>query len=278
MKHEIICGIYGIKNLINNKMYIGQAIDIYRRWKEHTTDLNKGIHYNLHLQRSWNLYGQDNFEFLILEICSEDELNSKEMFYVEQFDAYKNGYNQTCGGDGSLGYKHSQDVIKKMTKIQIERFQDIRNRKILRDAHEFESKPIYQIDFNGNIVKEWSSANWAAKMLGYSQARIYEALNHRNRKKTYGGYIWIYVDKYDPLTFDVDWYIKRNWNYKTFYQYDSNHNLVNIWESVLKAEEHGFLRSGIYKVNNKNKTYKGFYWTDKMLNEGRESNSGTSNG
>ena len=91
MKHEIICGIYGIKNLINNKMYIGQAIDIYRRWKEHTTDLNKGIHYNLHLQRSWNLYGQDNFEFLILEICSEDELNSKEMFYVEQFDAYKNG-------------------------------------------------------------------------------------------------------------------------------------------------------------------------------------------
>lgn len=276
MKKEIVSGIYCIRNTINNKMYVGESIDIYRRWHEHIQDLRDGIHTNTHLQRSWNKYGEENFEFNILEECEEDKLFEREKYWIEAYDAFHNGYNQTEGGEGCFGYKHTKETIEKIKKIKTIQFQDIKNRENLSKVHEFESLPIYQIDFDGNIIKQWSSANWAAKILGYSQTRIYEALNHENRKKTYGGYIWIYVDKYDPSTFDLEWYIKRNWNYRTFYQYDSNHNLINIWENVLEAEKHGFLRNGIYKVNNKNKTYKGFYWTDKKLNEGRESNSGKS--
>lgn len=270
MSKEIISGIYCIHNIVNNKMYVGESIDVYRRWREHIQELRDGIHVNAHLQRSWDKYGADNFKFNIIEICEEADLLEKEKYWIKFYDSFRNRYNQTEGGEGCLGYSHDSDTKEKMKKIKTEQFKDIKNRERLSIAHDFESYPIYQIDFNGNIVKEWTSANWAAKTLGYSPARIYEALNHKNRKKTYGGYIWTYVDQYDPSTFDINWYIKRNWNYKTFYQYDLDYNLIHIWETVLEAEKHGFLREGIYKVNNKNKIYKGFYWSDKMLIEGRE--------
>lgn len=270
MKREIISGIYYIYNIINGKMYIGESVDIYRRWREHAQDLKDGAHDNVHLQRSWDKYGECNFKFNIIEKCKEDDLLEREKYWIKFYDSFNNGYNQTEGGEGCLGYKHNNEAKEKMKKIKREQFQDIRNREKLSKAHEFESLPIYQIDFNGNIVKQWQSANWAAKMLGFSQTRIYEALNHNNRKKTYGGYIWIYVDKYNKDTFNLDWYIKRNWNYRTFYQYDDNYCLVNIWESAIKAEEYGFLKDGIYKVNNKNKKYKGYYWTDKIIDRREE--------
>lgn len=267
MKNEIICGIYGIKNCVNEKMYVGQAINIYKRWEDHICDLDDGKHYNVHLQRSWNLYGRQNFQFLILEKCLAEELNEKEIFYVEKFDSYRNGYNQTLGGDGSLGYRHSEDVIEKMCQIQQERFKDIKNREILRDAHAFESKPIYQIDFEGNIVQEWPSVNWAGKMLNFNINAIYNALNHLKRKKTYGGYIWIYVDEYNKETFDINWYITRQWSYKSYYQYDLNLNLVKKWDSIIDAEKAGFKRESIYKCCKLHiPTYKGFIFRDYLIN------------
>ena len=268
MKNKVICGIYGIKNLVNGKMYVGQAINIYKRWKDHIDDLDENKHYNLHLQRSWNLYGKENFDFLVLEECQQEDLNQREIFYVDKFDAYVNGYNQTLGGDGSLGYKHSDDVIQKMCQIQQERFQDIENREVLRDAHEFESKPILQIDFSGNIVHEWPSVNWAAKMLNLNVIAITNALKLRQRKKTYAGYIWAYVCDYNPDTFDVDWYIKRQWKYKKYYQYDLNYNLVKVWASVVDAEKAGFRREAIYKCCKLHiPTYKGFIFRDYLINE-----------
>lgn len=270
MMEKIISGIYCIHNIVNNKMYIGESIDIYRRWHEHIQDLRDNMHVNVHLQRAWNKYGEKNFEFNILEECEENNLFEREKYWVKIYDSFYNGYNQTEGGEGCFGYKHNDETKVKMKKIKTEQFQDIKNREKLSKAHEFESFPIYQIDFDGNIIYQWPSANWAAKTLGFSQVRLYEALNHKNRKKTYGGYIWIYVDEYNPDTFNLGWYIGRNWNYKSYYQYDMNYNLIRKWETALEAEKYGFLRDGIYKVTNKNKTYKGFYWTDKMLNEGDE--------
>lgn len=268
MKNEVICGIYGIKNLVNEKMYVGQAINIYKRWKDHIDDLDEDKHYNLHLQRSWNLYGKENFDFFILEECSQEDLNQKEIFYVDKFNAYTNGYNQTRGGDGSLGYRHSDDVIEKMCQIQQERFQDISNREIMRNAHEFESKPILQIDFNGNVVSEWSSANWAAKMLNLNVIAITNALKCRQRKKTYAGYIWIYACDYNPDTFDLDWYVNRQWKYKKYYQYDLNYNLIKIWDSVIDAEKAGFRREAIYKCCKSHiLTYKGFIFKDYLIDE-----------
>ena len=61
------CGIYMILNKNNGKIYIGQSIDAEYRMKKHKQQLTGNYHSNTHLQRAWNKYGEDAFEFNLLE-------------------------------------------------------------------------------------------------------------------------------------------------------------------------------------------------------------------
>lgn len=91
-----------IKNKLNNKVYIGQSINIERRWVAHRSfgfnENNKDKKaYHSYLYRSFRKYGLDNFEFLILEECSKEELDYKEAYYINYYKSYKSnfGYNLT---------------------------------------------------------------------------------------------------------------------------------------------------------------------------------------
>lgn len=92
-------GIYYIKNLKNNKIYIGQSLNIERRIKRHIRELKNEYHHNKHLQKSFKKYGIDNFEFNVLEIT--DNLNEREMYWIKYYNSINplNGYNKTYGGD-----------------------------------------------------------------------------------------------------------------------------------------------------------------------------------
>ena len=74
-------GIYTITNANNGKVYIGCTGRFERRWYEHKQALLLGSHCNVHLQYSWNKYGQDAFEFGILEYLD----NLEELPLAEQF-------------------------------------------------------------------------------------------------------------------------------------------------------------------------------------------------
>ena len=77
-------GIYGIRNLLNGKVYIGKTgMNFGDRWDSHRSLLNNGKHDNPHLQKAWDKYGQDNFEFIIIEDCGIDELSDREKYYIE---------------------------------------------------------------------------------------------------------------------------------------------------------------------------------------------------
>jgi group I intron endonuclease len=91
------CGIYQIKNTINEKVYIGSSIDIQKRLYKHLWLLRKNRHDNEHLQNSYNEYGEKNFEFSILEYCNVDDLVSRENFYIESM----------CTCDSECGYNLS---------------------------------------------------------------------------------------------------------------------------------------------------------------------------
>lgn len=95
---DIISGIYKITNKINGKIYIGQSKNIYARWKEHISDA-KECKYPI--QKALYKYGKDNFNFEIICICSIDELNEKEMYYINLLNANQKeiGYNLTIGGE-----------------------------------------------------------------------------------------------------------------------------------------------------------------------------------
>lgn len=113
---EKICGIYKIENLVNGKIYVGKSINIYKRWKKHKTLLNTKSHYNKHLQYAWDVYGEDNFKFSIIEQCScdNDVLSAKERYYIEVYNSKNSdfGYNMTNGGDGTSGFRLSDEQKK----------------------------------------------------------------------------------------------------------------------------------------------------------------------
>jgi group I intron endonuclease len=99
------CGIYAIKNKINGMMYVGYAINIKRRWNHHLSCLRNNIHNNIYLQRSWNKYKENNFEFYIIEECDKNDLIFKEKYYIKKLKTKRpNGYNLNDGGDGNLGW------------------------------------------------------------------------------------------------------------------------------------------------------------------------------
>ena len=98
------CGIYQIINLVNGKRYIGSSKDLYYRLSKHIWDLNRNSHVNNHLQNSWSKYGKDSFEVTILDTITETtkeqldrHLMVLEKTYIEYYDSFNNGYNETLG-------------------------------------------------------------------------------------------------------------------------------------------------------------------------------------
>lgn len=100
----IIMGIYKIENKITKKCYIGQSVDIDKRWRREIADAfnSNSRAYNYPLSQAIRKYGIDNFDFLVLEECKREELNYKEKFWIQYYNSFFNGYNQTLGGDTNI--------------------------------------------------------------------------------------------------------------------------------------------------------------------------------
>lgn len=116
---ENISGIYCIENKINGKKYIGRdkKVILNRRWYSHISKLRKDKHTNQYLQSSWNKYGEENFEYKILEYCSEAELDEREIYYISLYKSNNEdfGYNLTKGGDGNHGWVPSEETKMKIS-------------------------------------------------------------------------------------------------------------------------------------------------------------------
>jgi len=104
---EMKSGIYQIKNLTNNKIYIGSSVDIRARWAGHRSDLKNKKHHSKHLQRSWELHGSDAFEFTILEVVKDSELLlEREQHYLDTLRPYES--------ETKKGHKHSEETKRKI--------------------------------------------------------------------------------------------------------------------------------------------------------------------
>ena len=88
-------GIYKIENKINGKVYIGQALDINKRFREHKSALLNKRHYNILLQRSFNKYGIDSFVFEAIEECDGSILADREEYWTNQYGGI-DSINRVC--------------------------------------------------------------------------------------------------------------------------------------------------------------------------------------
>ena len=203
-------------NIANGKLYIGSAINLEKRQKEHFSRLHKNTHSNKHLQSAYNLYGKDCFVFSVLfsTTCIE-ALIDIEQLYIDSYDFEKDLYNITPTAGSQLGIKHSQETKDKLRQanLGIGRLHTEQSKEKLRKAlrgnknglgstqseehkqkiSKLKSVKIYQIDRNTNeIIKCWDSMINAAKFFNVSPGNISTVCN--GRRKTCGGFIWKYAN------------------------------------------------------------------------------------
>jgi group I intron endonuclease len=109
--------IYLIKNIVNNKEYVGCTISkLNVRFDEHMWKCTKSDS-KTKFCNSIKKYGKENFKIELLENCDVKTIYEREIFYIQKFNTYKNGLNSTTGGEGCLGYTHTEETRKKISTI-----------------------------------------------------------------------------------------------------------------------------------------------------------------
>lgn len=167
-------GIYVIKNKLNNKYYVGQSINLKERLQRHRSKIRHNSKENL-IYKSIFKNGYNNFEYSIIEIIEEKEnlkeiLDNKEIYYINYYNSYYKGYNQTKGGDKSLtGYKYTEE--QKLKRSQI-------SKQICSDGR-FQ---IYIYDYYENKIYSFSNSVIAAKELNLTSGGV---IKYKNNKKVY---------------------------------------------------------------------------------------------
>ena len=193
------CGIYKIENLINHQVYIGQSININKRWREHKSAAfnSNSKDYNMVIYKAIRKFGLKNFSFTVLEECSLEDLNKKEIQWIKYYDSYYHGYNATLGGDTN---------------------------------HFDFGQPIELYNLKGQFIIEYPSITVAAKAIGVSRNTIYGII-YGNRLSTKG---YQFKLKNDTKTI-VKPYANKQGGKKSVIQYIDNGTIINEFESATEA-------------------------------------------
>ena len=214
-------GIYCIENVINHKKYIGQSVDIDSRWRHHKNELKSNIHFNDYLQKAWNKYGEENFDFYVVEFCDVDQLDDLEVYYIDLYETLNRdkGYNLTSGGTFNKTYSDETRIkisnalkghsVSFESRIKIsENHADMNgsNNGMYGRRHSETAKQkvsqankgkmsarrnrcnVYCIDLN----QIFDDATTAGKILNLDSGAILKCC--RGERKTCGGYHWEFIN------------------------------------------------------------------------------------
>lgn len=130
-------GVYQIRNLNNSKRYVGSAVTIRTRWNEHRHELSTKQHHSPKLQNAWTKHSASAFVFEVLLYCDPENCLMYEQIAL---DHYKPEYNICKNAGSPIGYKHTKEAKRKMTKRNLKRFVDPQNHPMYGKHHSDESK------------------------------------------------------------------------------------------------------------------------------------------
>lgn len=271
-------GIYQIKNLVNNKSYIGLSVDIEKRWAQHKNALNKNRHCNEKLQNAWNKYGVENFQWNILEECEYEKCFDREIYYIQLFNSFDQGYNLTRGGDkgGSeywekpvyvytlqgdfaLEFRSRAEAERQLgchsikecclgscsrgySKVNQEWYQYSYEYKKQIQPYIFKGKKkeVYQLDETGKILNIFSSGSDACRAVGASP-RCHNLRDAIASHKKWKEYYWDYADDYSK-----DW---LPYNEYKILAIDENGKVVGHYKNASDAANKlGLDNSSICKI------------------------------
>lgn len=277
-------GIYKIENLITHQCYIGQSKFIERRWQEHRNRLNIGTS---KLYQALREYGIDNFSWEIIEECSQNELDEREIYWIQFYNSFNDGYNSTLGGrfqstinvediyaawDSGLSNKQIAEKFNISTSIVYEilvRYKNYTKHEVKvrggrlaainnsNNAYNGLDNIVFRYDLDGKYLDAWHSIKEASKTLGISSDSIRRALNGKYNKA--GGFMWSREQKENIgvcPTKNAGVAIKVQ-------KFDLNDNFIEEYESYSAAArsvnktDTALIRR---VVNKPNKTAYGFKW------------------
>lgn len=207
------CGIYAIRNKINNKYYVGKSINIYERMRQHINKLNKtSKDSNFHLNKSWFKYGRDNFEYIILEDIelNDDLLKQQELYWILKLKSNQRNFGYNLRLDSETKCILSKETKKRMSKGTLLYYKNNpkvkieigkKSKKFWKENPEIKSQmaknvskakhkyKIQQFDKQLNFIKEWFSVEDIIKVNpNYKWQNIYSVCN--GYKPTIYGYVW----------------------------------------------------------------------------------------
>lgn len=177
--------IYGILNLVNGKIYVGSAVDIYYRFHTHKSKLKYNQHVNKHLQSAWNEYGELAFDFIILEhVMWKSDLIDREQYWIDLTDCYnpEHGYNFRKIAKSNLGLKK---IVSKETRLKL----SVANKG---RKHSQETKFKLSKARKGKILSDIHIANAVKGRAGYTHSAETKAkmsVSQRDKNK------WPHADK-----------------------------------------------------------------------------------
>lgn len=251
---KIIC-IYCVKNTVNNKKYIGSAIDFNRRKRVHLQNLKSGRHHSYKLQNSFNKYGEVNFIFEILEVLdSKEEIIQREQFYLDKLKPELN-VTLIAGLNSHLGLKRTQETKDKIRKSNIGRVISDETREKLRFA---------------NLGKKQSDETIRKKVESmrkseYFNDPIRKQIKTNKAKETRlknGGY-FLSTEHREKISKTLKNKNLQSVISKKILKFDLDFNLIEIYPSISKAEKLNNLSPGSLKYNiskRKKEEYKGYIW------------------
>lgn len=220
------CGIYLITNIINNHSYVGQSVNIEKRWYRHSLASDECYFHN-----AIKKYGWQNFQCKILkeiENNNKEQLNYWEKYYIQLYNTLMpNGYNMTTGGDSN------SETIK---------------------------RKIRQYDKEGIFIQEFDSIKEAGKKLNIDPRHIVAVAKHK--RNTAGDYQWCYPEDISWIKTNP----KTNGGFDKIpvCQYDLKGNYLTSFESLSAAIKAIGLSSmeGIVKCCNTKGNYSsgGYQW------------------
>lgn len=196
-----IVGIYIIKNKYNNKVYIGQSVDVEYRICNHFSKLKYNRHDNEHLQRAYNKH-PECFEWDLLEKCNEAELDDKEIYYIKLYDSTngEKGYNKSHGGQSThraTAETRSKMSLskkgKKFTKEHCQKIGEANRKRKLSDETKAKiaakrGKAVLQYTLDGKFIARYENCLVAAKAIQGSASGIKN--NIHGISQSSGGYRW----------------------------------------------------------------------------------------
>jgi group I intron endonuclease len=216
----MIC-IYKIISPID-KIYIGKTKNFKNRKKQYKYLNSKN---QRKLFYSFQKYGIENHKFEIIEECTLEQLNEKEIYWIKQLNCIEKGLNLTYGGDGGK-ISYESEELRRLNSM----------------------KPIYQYSLEGDFIKEWKGATEAAKYLGFNNSNNINDCSRGKYQSTYG-YRWKYKtdiknikEKLDPILTHIpktkfhlyinDIFIKEFKSWKDIKLYGiTTYNIINCLQS-----------------------------------------------